>query len=232
MPTVPPYTPLGDTIHHNRANVVAGYMQDDWKIRPSLTLNLGLRYEMSTIPWETQDKIHYLPTIWYDANGCGSTVNGDVGCGNLRNVTFTSNPTLTNFEPRIGFAWDPFHNGKTSVRGGFGIFDVLPLPYMIGLNALQTAPEGVEIDLSNPGQGTYPSQLGTIALAQAAATGIPPASSLRWSYVTPDPKRNYSEQWNLNVQRQLTSDTACETWIFCLYRNRPRRDLATGSRSG
>ena len=49
---------------------------------------------------------------------------------------------------------------KTSVRAGFGMFDVLPLPYMIGLNALQTAPDGVEIDLSNPGQGTYPNGLG------------------------------------------------------------------------
>jgi hypothetical protein len=208
MPTVPPFTPLGDPIHHNRDNIVAGYVNDDWKFRPNLTLNLGVRYEMSTIPTETSGKIHYLPTIWYDANGCGSTVNGDVGCGGLRNVTFTSNPTLKNFEPRVGFAWDPFHNGKSSVRGGFGIFDVLPLPYMLGLNALQTAPDNVEVDFANPGQGTYPSQIANLALAAQAATGLPPASSLRWAYVTPAPKRNYSMQWNLSVQRQLTSDTA------------------------
>jgi hypothetical protein len=204
MPTVPPYTPLGNTIHHNRASVVAGYVNDDWKIRSNLTLNLGLRYEMSTIPTETQDKIHYLPTIWFNPVGCESTLAGDVGCGNLRTHTFDANPTLRNFEPRIGFAWDPFHTGKTSVRGGFGMFDVLPLPYMIGLNALQTAPDGVEIDLSNPGQGTFPNGLGAIALAQ----GQPAASTLRWSYVTPDPKRNYVMQWNLNVQRQVTSTTA------------------------
>ncbi len=122
----------------------------------------------------------------------------------MRTQTFDTNPTLRNFEPRIGFAWDPFHDGKTSVRAGFGMFDVLPLPYMTGLNALQTAPDGVEIDLSNPGQGTYPNGLGAIALAQ----GLPPASNLRWSYITPDPKRNYVMQWNLNVQRQVTSSTA------------------------
>jgi hypothetical protein len=204
MPTVPPFTPQGNTIHHNRASAVAGYVNDDWKLRPNLTLNLGLRYEMLTIPTETQDKIHFLPTIWSNPTGCESTITGDVGCDNLRRQTFDANPTLRNFEPRIGFAWDPFHNGKTSLRGGFGIFDVLPLPFMTGLNALQTAPDGVEIDLTNPGQGTYPSGLGTIALA----SGLPPASSLRWSYITPKPKRNYVMQWNLNAQRQVTSSTA------------------------
>jgi Carboxypeptidase regulatory-like domain len=204
MPTVPPFTPLGDPIHHNRANVWAVYVNDDWKILPRLTLNIGLRYEMSTIPTETAGLIGYLPTLWYNADGCVSTASGTVGCGGLRNVTFDSNPTLTNFEPRIGFAWDVFGDGKTSLRGGFGIFDVLPLPYMLGLNALQTAPYNREIDFSNPGQGTYPNQLAAIATQQA----IPPASAQRWSYVTPSPKRNYSEQWNLSVQRQVTPSTA------------------------
>jgi len=208
MPTVPPFTPLDDPIHHNRDSIVAGYANDDWKIRPNLTLNLGVRYEMSTIPTETQDKIHYLPTLWFNPVGCTSTVNGDVGCGNLSTVTFDTNPTLRNFEPRIGFAWDPFHSGKTSVRGGFGMFDVLPLPYMLGLNALQTAPDNVEIDLGKPQlagkQGLFPNGFAALALAK----GLPPTDTLRWSYVTRDPKRNYVMQWNLNVQRQLTSDTA------------------------
>jgi hypothetical protein len=188
MPTIPPFTPQGNTIHHNRASVIAGYVNDDWKFRPNLTLNLGVRYEMSTIPTEIDGKIHYLPTIWSNPTGCTTTLAGDVGCGNLRTQTFDTNPTLRNFEPRIGFAWDPFHDGKTSIRAGFGMFDVLPLPYMLGLNALQTAPDGVEIDLQNPGQGSYPNGFAAKALAQ----GLPAASNLRWSYVTPDPKRTFS----------------------------------------
>ena len=48
------------------------------------------------------------------------------GCAGVAPIF--SNPTLRNFEPRFGFAWDPSGSGKTAVRGGFAIFDVLPLP--------------------------------------------------------------------------------------------------------
>ena len=184
--------------------MIAGYVNELYlEFRRNLTLNLGVRYEMSTIPTEIDGKIHYLPTIWSNPTGCTTTPAGDVG-----SALFAVRPSiqirLSGILRPHRFAWDPFHDGKTSVRAGFGMFDVLPLPYMLGLNALQTAPDGVEIDLHNPGQGTYPSRLGAIALAQ----GLPAASNLRWSYVTPDPKRNYVMQWNLNIQRQLTGSTA------------------------
>ena len=103
------------TPRYMRISIVGAYLQDDWRIRPRLTLNLGLRYEMSTVPTETKGKLTNLPTL-------------ESGTPHLGDPYF-SNPTLRNFEPRVGFAWDPFGNGKTAVRGGFGMFDVLPMLY-------------------------------------------------------------------------------------------------------
>src|SRR5258708_35242952 len=108
------------------------YLNDDWKVRPNLTLNIGLRYEMETIPTEKHGLIANLPNIW--------TSPGTSSCPICTNKNFDSNPTTKNFEPRVGFAWDPFKDGKTSVRGGFGIFDSLPLPYELALNNAQTSP--------------------------------------------------------------------------------------------
>jgi hypothetical protein len=209
MPTVPPFT-SGPTTHHYRNNIFAGYVQDDWKMRPNLTVNVGLRYEMATIPYETQDKINQLQTLYQnpDANGvCMADLHGLAVCPGFYHQTFQRNPTLRNFEPRIGFAWDPFHSGKTSVRGGFGLFDVLPLPYLFALNSLQTAPNGAEVDLSSSSAnnflaGAYPQ--GFAAFASNTAAG----ASSRYGYNEQFPHRDYVMQWNFNIQRQLTTNTS------------------------
>src|ERR1700676_2941399 len=112
--------------HNLVTSIPAIYFQDDWKFRPGLTLNLGVRYEMETIPTETSGLVTNLPTPFTDPGG--------QNCPNCQHVFFTRNPTNKNFEPRIGFAWDPFRDGKTAIRGGFGIFDALPLPYELVIN--------------------------------------------------------------------------------------------------
>ena len=206
MPTSPPFT-AGNTKHYNRNSVFGGYIQDDWKMRSNLTVNLGVRYEMSTIPYEIKRKFRILPTLWTDPGGCVADINGlpiDSTCTALRDTVFVTNPTLRNFEPRVGFAWDPFHNGKTSVRGGFGLFDVLPMPYMFGLNALQASPAGAEVDLkaAQIPQGSFDKGFAAIAL------GTSPSAGGRFQYTNANPKRNYVMQWNANVQRQITASTS------------------------
>ncbi len=119
-----------------RQSIFGAYLQDDWRWKPNLTLNLGLRYEMTTVPTEIHGKIANLRNLADPLPVCVKVVPG--GCSGTG--SFFSNPTLRNFEPRLGFAWDPLRNGRMAVRGGAGLFDVLPLPYQFILLTTQSAP--------------------------------------------------------------------------------------------
>jgi Carboxypeptidase regulatory-like domain/TonB dependent receptor len=170
-----------------RQSLLGGYLQDDWLLRPNLTLNLGLRYEMVTVPTEVQGKLSNLLTFTSPTPHLGSP--------------YFKNPTLRNFEPRVGFSWDPFHNGKTAVRGAFGIFDALPLNYEFFITEVQSAPFVQILTGTSLPAGSFPT-------GAAAASGIVPLSTLLVASIQPTPPRNYVMIWNLNVQRQLTPSAA------------------------
>jgi len=177
-----------------RQSIIGAYVQDDWRWKSSLTLNIGLRYEMATMPTETSGKLINLRNISDPLPVCGVAVPGQCsGTGPL----LLSNPTLHNFEPRIGFAWDPLHNGKMAVRGGIGLFDVLPLPYQFILMETQAAPffQYVSVRLPKVNPPPFP-------------VAPPAAAKLRSTYIESRPHRNYVTQWNLNVQYQLTPSLA------------------------
>ena len=163
-----------------RQTIFGAYVQDDWRWHPNLTINVGLRYEMATVPTDVHDHLATLHTLTDPAVTLGSPL--------------FKNPTLLNFEPRVGFAWDPFHDGKTSVRGGFGIFDVLPLTYQFNLQAAFTTPFFHQLRASNLPPGSF----------FAGASPLLSTRALRATYFQQDPPRNYVEQWNLNVQRELS----------------------------
>jgi hypothetical protein len=200
--------------HYTFTSIVAGYLQDDWKVRPNVTLNLGLRYEMETIPTDKLGLIANLPFLW--TNPTPTATNG---CTTCINKYFLKNPTNKNFEPRVGFAWDPFKDGKTSVRGGFGIFDALPLPYELALNNAQTSPGHINLTVNGcgtpvvqpcVGQGEFPNFAVTNpAIFTLFTTPNPlllPTNAQSWNFVEPNLHRNYVYQWNLNLQRQLAGN--------------------------
>jgi hypothetical protein len=177
-----------------RQTILGGYIQDDWHWKPNLTLNLGLRYEMATVPKETDGLLVNLRNITDPLPVCGRPDPICAGTGPL----FTSNPTLHNFAPRLGFAWDPFKNGRMAVRGGAGLFDVLPLPYQFFFLETQAVPFFQYLAFSSSGAPAQPLKLGPLPSGDFNTT------RQRSTYVESAPKRNYVSQWNLNVQYSLT----------------------------
>jgi len=113
---------------------------------------------------------------------------------------YFSNPTLRNFEPRVGLAWDPIGDGKTSIRSAFGIFDVLPLPYLFQILTPFAAPFYEQANIASLPPGSFPTQAFQLA--------TPTPSVLRMSYVEPHPKRDYVMVWNLNAQRELARNVS------------------------
>jgi Carboxypeptidase regulatory-like domain/TonB-dependent Receptor Plug Domain len=220
--------------HYLRDKIFSAYFQDDWHLRPSLTVNLGLRYEVATIPKEIHGEVLVMPSP-STILPCGPAIAGScpqpsvqlAGLTSptgdptsvLRNSFWSHNPTLKDFEPRIGFAWDPFHNGKTAVRGGFGVFDALPLPYELILNNTSAAPWRSTLSgttfgsntVASPPKGAWPFQIPALLSANLAAVGLPNGVvnpiNRSFQYIDNNIKRNYVFQYNLNVQRQITPST-------------------------
>ena len=173
------------------------YINDDWKVRPRLTLNLGLRYDFVTDPTCISHNCNAL------VNPLTAPINPATGTiFTAVNHAFAKNPTLHNFEPRIGFAYDPFKDHKTSIRAGFGVFDDLLAPHSYA-NAFAGNPPYNGI--VEPGFfGPYPNPCLVIG-PSCPNVGLPNGGIGEIPYnIASTP---YVLEWNLNIQRQLFANT-------------------------
>jgi hypothetical protein len=215
------------------------YAQDDWKIRPNLTLNIGVRYSYLPSPWDANRILdNFDPALFNPAAApaidpisgnfaAGQAVNaanyangiivGKNGCAQAQALLSSPVPPTCSpfgnkvnpdykkdFSPRIGFAWDPFRTGKTSIRAGYGIYFDRTLNGIWEQNSFANPPILQSISIinttnqnlfDNPSAGTTQAPLGPVALH---GTGSP-------SFQVP-----YSQNWNLSIQREVFRNTLVE----------------------
>ena len=196
--------------YYLRHKIIEPYFQDDWHATPKLTLNLGLRISIFTTSHDAKlqaynfDPTKYVPGASSiksdpgqpdDGSVIGNPFNGLVQCGRGGVPIGCYTNHFFNPAPRVGFAWDPFGNGKTAVRGGYGIF----FEYTNGNEATATQLEG-----SAPLVQT-PTQSNIVGYANIGVTGenFPlTVTSLPQKAVWP-----YVQQWHLDVQHEFTRST-------------------------
>ena len=182
-----PNTPV--VPHDLRQTIYAAYIQDSWKARNNLNVNLGIRYEMATNTTETRGRLGALLTPTSPA-------------AVYVHSFFDNNPTTKNFEPRIGLSWDPFNNGKTVFSAASGLYDTLPLNYTLEIQINSSAPSYEE---------------GRVTYSAGGSKGLFPVTpfftttpKLRVIYTPRNPPRSYVIQSNVNVQQQLTKNTVLQ----------------------
>ena len=186
------------------------YVQDDFRWKSNLTINIGLRYSMFRQPIDKKGELTNFDPALYDPAkavqinaatgniipGTGDPLNGISIAG--KNSPFgdkVAPESNKNFAPVFGFAWDPFKTGKTSIRGGYGISYDVTLVGVLEQNIFGNPPFVNTVSISNTVLNDPGSGVPTISAATKAIRGTPNTSDMP-----------YIQQWSLDVQRELAKN--------------------------
>ncbi len=185
-----------------RMSNIASFVQDDWKVTPKLTVNLGVRYEVLLPFVDKYNRMGVFDT-WTDPRNPRLIHAGSEGSGRYNRAMIATDHN--NVMPRIGFAYKA--GSRTVVRSGFGIFYSFLEPYGDAEWLIGNPPDAFGVTISSSptvpalllAQGPVPG-----ALTLAKATGVT-LSAIERKATTP-----YAQQWNFNVQRELGRDWMAE----------------------
>ena len=192
----------------NRYNELAVYGMDEWKVNRRIKVTLGLRWEYFGVQ---HNKDPNLDSNFYLGGG-GSIyqqiANGAVAIAPESPIHGLWSPDYKDFGPRLGFAWDVFGDGKTSLRGGYGISYARNFGN-VTFNMIQNPPAYAVLSIfggSGPGPGGFvpvtPNNFGPLA----GSSGSEPIPQVELRNVEQNIKNEYVHQYSMSVQRELASN--------------------------
>jgi hypothetical protein len=199
----------GPTDMHLVRNAPAAYFQDDWHVSRRLTLNLGLRYDYEA-PFSDTD--NELMTLDFNT---GLPVYSKGAPANLLSLVqfkyetggpnrpFT--PNARNFAPRIGFAFRPFSDNRTAIRGGYGLFYISENAFNTMWDSWVSPFEGI-VESYPAYAASWPDNQRHLTPVNQVPYGIPYLSGSSPGFFTPDTPHyptSYIQQWNLTISRDL-----------------------------
>ncbi len=183
------------------------FVQDDIRLAPRFTLNLGVRYEYNSVLHGDQLQNFDIATAIADPTNTTAPF-GPLGAGLYK-------PDRNNFAPRIGFAWDPRGTGKTVFRGGFGIF-YNPLLTGAALSLAGNHQQGVNVNLFSfftPGFSCTPPFPSAPFLSYPVPNPLPvctPPLPPNVNSLDPNMRDSYSMHWSFGVQQEIVRNTVLE----------------------
>jgi hypothetical protein len=187
---------------HWRQIYLSPFIQDDWKITNRLTLNLGLRYEWASNPTTVSEPVFVINNLTSPTTTQDDFIAAE--------HPFISNPNVKNFDPRIGIAYDPFGDHKTSVRAGFGIFHE-PVTSRTYANNNTSFHPNTPLFFSFFTTGLFPNLPNdpNQIVASPIMGDLPAKKTIAWYYALPNTVDTapYVMQYNLTIQRELFAGT-------------------------